>query len=127
MFRKFLIATALIAASGGALAHGGPSYGRVVSVEPYVSIAFGTGRHDGFRVVYESGGRHYWTHSAYYPGNVIVVPPPHQVHYIHHYVPHSKPHPKHHHRHWRGDDRRGWDDRGGWDDPRHEHRRGEWR
>ena len=119
MLRKLLIATALVAASGSAFAHDGPGYGRVVSVEPYVSFTFGTGRHDGFRVVYESGGRHYWTHSTYYPGPVIVVPPPHQVHYIHHYVPKVKHH-KHHRKHWRDDDD---DDHDDWND----HRRGDWR
>lgn len=121
MFRKLLIATALVAASGSAFAHGGPGYGRVVSVEPHISFSFGTGRHDGFRVVYESGGRHYWTHSAYRPNHVIVVPPPHRVHVIHHYAPHYK----HHNKHWRDDDRRGWDDRR--HDRRHDHRRGDWR
>lgn len=125
MFRKLLIATALIAASGSAFAYGGHGYGRVVSVEPHISFSFGTGRHDGFRVVYESGGRHYWTHSTYHPGHVIVMPPPHRVHYIHHYVPQVKHHHKHHNKHWRGDDRRGWDDRR--HDRRHDHRRGDWR
>lgn len=123
MFRKLLIAAALVAASASATAHDRYGYGRVVSVEPYVSIAFGTGRHDGFRVVYESGGRHYWTHTPYYPGRVIVVPPPHRVHVIHHYRPYPK---HHHHRHWR-DDRRGSDERRGWDDRRHEHWHGDWR
>lgn len=121
MFRKLLIATALVAASGSAFAHGGPNYGRVVSVEPYVSVAFGTGRHDGFRVVYESGGRDYWTHSAYYPREVIVVPPPRRVHVVHYYVPHVK---HHRNKHWRDDDRRGWDGRR---DRRHDHRHGDWR
>jgi hypothetical protein len=122
MLRKLLIATALVAASGGAFAHGG--YGRVVSVEPYISFAFGTGRHDGFRVVYESGGRHYWTHSPYYPGQVIVVPPPHQVHYIHHYVPKVKHHYKHHRKHWRDDED---DGHGDWNGRHHGSRHGDWR
>lgn len=121
MFRKLLIATALLAASGSVFAHGSYGHGRVVSVEPYISFAFGSGRHDGFRVVYESGGRHYWTHNAYHPGHVIVVPPPHRVHHIHHYAPKVKHHYKHHRKHWRDDDHRGRDDR------RHDHRRGDWR
>lgn len=125
MFRKLLIATALVAASGSVFAHGGAGYGRVVSVEPHISFSFGSGRHDGFRVVYESGGRHYWTHSAYYPGHVIVMPPTHRVQVIHHYVPQVKHHYKHPNKHWRDDDRRGWDDRR--HDRRHDQRRGDWR
>lgn len=104
MFRKCLIATALVVASGSAFAYDDHGYGRVVSVEPHVSFSFGSGRHDGFRVVYESGDRHYWTYSPYHPGPVIVVPPPHRVHHIHHYVPKHKHHHKHHPRHWRDDD-----------------------
>lgn len=120
MIRTLLIASAFLAASGSVFAQDG--YGRVVSVEPYVSVAFGSSRHDGFRVVYESGGRHYWTHMPSYPDYVIAVPPPHRVHYIDHYTPQYKRHYKHHDKHWR-DDRRDWDDRhDGWRGHR-EHRR----
>jgi hypothetical protein len=102
MLRTLLIAAALLTAPGMALAHGSERYGRVVEVEPSVSISFGTGYHDGFRVLYESGGSRYWTYSPYYPGRTIVLPPRHEVRHVYH----------HHYRDygWRGDDRRGWGD-----------------
>lgn len=110
MLRKLLIATALLAASGTALAHS--EYGRVVSVEPRFAISLGSGHHDSFRVLYESGGSRYWTHTPYHPGNVIVLPPQHRVRHVHHHRNHD----------W--DDRRGWDDRrDGWRDDRREYRR----
>lgn len=109
MLRKFLIATALLATSGTALAHS--EYGRVVSVEPHFAISVGSGHHDGFRVLYESGGSRYWTHTPYHPGHVIVLPQ-HRVRHVHHHRNHG----------W--DDRRGWDDhRGGRHDDRREYRR----
>lgn len=108
MLRKLLIATALLAASGAALAHNTQVYGRVVSVEPRVSIAFGTGYHDGFRVLYESGGQRYWTHSQHRPGHVIVLPPQH----------HRVKHVYHHYDHY--------GHRGGWDKHR-KHGRDDWR
>lgn len=75
MLSKFLIACSLLIASGSVLADHGYVTGRVVRVEPSFSISFGGGRHhDGFRVLYESGGRQYWTHSDYRPRNVIYVP-----------------------------------------------------
>lgn len=112
MLRTLLISTALVAASGTALAHGEVT-GRVITVEPRISVSFGTGYHDGFRVLYESGGARYWTHTPYHPGQVIVVPP--RVHHVHH-----------HHRHERWDDHRHWKDhhaggRHGYRD-RHDHR-----
>jgi len=120
MLRKLLIATALLAASGAALAHNTPVYGRVVSVEPRVSIAFGTGYHDGFRVLYESGGQRYWTHSPYRPGHVIVLPPQHHrvQHVYHHYDHHGgwDKHRKHRRDDWR-------DDRRDHHNDRREHRR----
>lgn len=109
MLRTLLIATALLTASGSTLAHGGDGYGRVVSVEPHFAISFGSRHHDGFNVLYESGGSRYWTHSYYRPGPVIVLPPRH-VRNIHHH--------------------RGWDDRRDWrDDRRHDRRddRRDWR
>lgn len=114
MIRTLLIATALLSASGTALAHDDYAYGRVIAVEPRVSISFGTGYHDGFRVLYESGGHRYWTYAPHHPGHVIMVPPGHRKHHVHH----------HRHRdHDRWDDRRGWDDRRDWrDDRRHDRR-----
>lgn len=113
MLRKSLIAVALLAASTGAMAGGDYVYGRVVSVEPHFSISFGSGSRDGYRIMYEVGGHHYWTHSHRRPGHVIWVPRP-VAHPIHHHKH------KHHHRHG-CDDRRhdGWDDReDGWRDGR---------
>lgn len=105
MLRPLLIAAALLTASGTALAHDG--YGRVVSVEPHFVISFGTPYPDGFRVLYESGGARYWTHTSTYPDRVIVLPQPYRV--------------EHRYRHdWndRGGDRR----HDGWRDRRHERR-----
>lgn len=104
MIRKLLLAATLLTAANAALAHGDSGYGRVVSVEPRVSISFGTGYYDGFRVLYESGGHHYWTRTPYYPGPVILVPAPYRVQHVHH-----------HHR-----DR--WEDRRYWRGYRHEDR-----
>lgn len=112
MLRTLLIAISLLAASGSAIAHSDYGYGRVVAVEPRVSVSFGSGYHDGFRVLYESGGQRYWTYSQHHPGHVIVLPPRHRVKHVHHY--------REHNRGW--DDRRyqhGWDDR---QDRRHDRR-----
>ena len=120
MLRNLLIATALLSASGSALAHSDHGYGRVVSVEPQFVISFGSRHHDGFRVLYESGGSRYWTHTPYHPGHVIVLPPQHRVRHVHHHRDYGHG--------WVG--RRGWDDRRVWDDhrdgwrgDRREHRR----
>ena len=115
MLRTLLIATALLAASGTAIARSDYGHGRVVSVEPHFVISFGT-RHDGFRVLVESGGARYWTHTPYRPGPVIVLPPPHRVTYVQHYRDYGY-----------RDYGRGWDDRrdnrrDGWRDDRREHR-----
>ncbi len=75
MLRTLLIATALLTTSGAALARDGHDYGRVISVEPSFSISFGTRYDDGFRVLYESGGHNYWTHTSYHPGRYFVLPP----------------------------------------------------
>lgn len=111
MLRTLLIAGVLLAASGTALAHSDYGYGRVVSVEPHFAISFGSRYPDGFSVLYESGGARYWTHTPYYPGHTIVLPPPHRVRHIHHH--HSR------------DYGRGWDDRHDDrdDDDRRGHRR----
>ena len=84
MLRTLLIATTLLSASGAAMAHGS-DYGRVVSVEPHFSISFGTRHHDGFRVLYESGGDHYRTYTPYRPSHTIVLPPRHQVRHVYNY------------------------------------------
>jgi hypothetical protein len=80
----------------------------VVTVEPTFSISFGSRHHDGFRVLVESGGTRYWTHTLHHPGPVIVLPPPRyrvQPVYYHDYG-------------------RGWDDRrGDWRDDRRKHHR----
>ncbi|WP_324779354.1 hypothetical protein [Thiobacillus sedimenti] len=110
MLRKLLTAAALLVASGASFAHGGDyGYGRVISVEPSFTISFGTRAPDGFRVLYESGGYRYWTHTPYYPGRTIVVPAPYPVERVYYGG---------YRRDW--DDRR-WDDRG-WRRERWEHR-----
>lgn len=110
MLRKLLIATALLTASGTALAHSDYGYGRVVAVEPRIAISFGGGHHDGFRVLYETGGTRYWTHTSYHPGRTIVLPPRHHVRHVHQHRDYG---------------RRGWKDRrGDWRDDHHESRRG---
>ena len=78
MLRKSLIALALLAASTGVMAdHDDHIYGRVVTAEPHFVLSFGGSRHqDGFRILYEVGGNHYWTHSPRRPGPVIWVPRP---------------------------------------------------
>jgi len=119
MLRTLLIATALLTASGSALAYD-RGYGRVVQVEPQFSISFGTRHHDGFRVLYESGGSHYWTHTPYRPSHVIVLPPPHhRVKHVYHHYDDRGGWDKHR-KHWR-DDRR--DDRRGHRNDRRDHRR----
>lgn len=104
MLRTMFVALSMLAASTGALAgHDDRVYGRVVSVEPSFVISLGGGRHhDGFRIRYEFGGHHYWTHSHHHPGHYIWVPRPYG------YIVH---HPHHHYDDWRGrwDDRRRYD------------------
>jgi hypothetical protein len=115
LLHKILGAAALLAASTGVMAGGDYVYGRVITAEPHFSISFGSGRHhDGFRILYEVGGQHYWTHSPYHPGHVIWVPRP-----VGHYIHHHKHHHKHHRHDW--DDRRdGWrDGRGEWGEREH--------
>lgn len=106
MLRKILIASCLIIASGSALANHDYVAGRVVRVEPSFSISFGGGRHhDGFRVLYESGGRQYWTHSDYRPRNVIYVPRPvyvEPVYYENYYAGPGYRRGWSHHRHHEG-------------------------
>ena len=80
MLRKTLIAASLLIASGSVLANDNYVHGRVITVQPSISVSVGGGHHDnGFRVLYESGGQRYWTHSDYYPRDVIYVPRPVEV------------------------------------------------
>ena len=128
MLRTLLIATTLLAASGTAIARSDYGHGRVVSVEPHFVMSFGTRHHDGFRVLYESGGSRYWTHTPRHPGHVIVMPPPHRVTHVRHYRDYG------YRDHGYRDHGRGWDERRGWKgkdlhsrhdgrrDDRHEHR-----
>lgn len=96
MLRTLLIAAALLTASSASFAHdGGYGYDRVITVEPQLTISFGSRYPNGFRALYESGGYHYWTHAAYYPGETVVLPPRYRVQPVNRYR----------------DDWRGWDDR----------------
>lgn len=97
MLRTLLIATTLLAASGSALASD-REYGRVVTVEPHFSVSFGSRHQDGFRVLYESGGSHYWTYTTHHPSHVIVLPPDHYRAQPVYYKP------KHHRHDWHDDD-----------------------
>lgn len=127
MLRTLLIATALLTTSGAALARDGQEYGRVISVEPSFSISFGTRHHDGYRVQYESGGHHYWTHSPHHPGHRFVLPPHHFVQSGYFVQPgygyRDQGWDRHDRHHWRGhrEDRR--HDRHDDDDDDHEDRR----
>ena len=112
MLRTLLAATALLTASGAALAHGDDGYGRVITVEPRVSIAFGTSHPDGFRVLYESGGSRYWTYTPYRPADYIVLPARHRFRHDHRYRDYG----------YGWDDRRGRDGyRDGWRGDRREY------
>jgi hypothetical protein len=114
MLRRLLIATALLSASGTALAHGGSGYGRVVAVEPHFVISFGTRHHAGFNVLYESAGSRYWMVTPRHPGHTIVLPPRHHVRPAYH--------PRDYGHGW--GNRHGWSDRrDGWRDERREHHR----
>ncbi len=113
MLRNLMITAALLAASGTALAHGGAGYGRVVTVEPHFVVSFGSRHHDGFRVLYESGGQRHWTHTTYRPARTIVLPPRHRVQHVHYYGGYRNS--------WDG--RRDWHDRRDWRDDRRDHRR----
>lgn len=128
MLRKSLIALALLAASGGAMAGGDYVYGRVVVVEPNFSISFGSGGYrDGYRILYEFGGHRYWTHSHRHPGAVIWVPRPVVVGNVYRYRPHYRHDYRHDYRHERGERRHDWEDRrrDRWDERRDDRR--DWR
>jgi len=115
MLRTLLIATALLTASGAALARDGHDYGRVISVEPRFIISFGTHHHDGFRVLYESGGHHYWTHTPHHPGHRFVLPPHHRVMVVQPNHDYDYGWGGHNWRHWKGH-------RDDWNDDRRDHR-----
>lgn len=100
MIRKLFIATALLAASGAAFAHGG-AYG-----EPSVAFSVGTGPYSGFSMSYSSGP--YWGPVAYGPAPVVMVPPPH-------YRVYAMPPGHYKHRHGHGGRGSRYDD----DHPRH--------
>ncbi len=85
MLRTVLLASILLTGSGTALAHGDYGYGRVVTVEPHFVISFGTRHHDGFSVLYESGGHRYSAYTPYHPGRTIVLPAHHRIQYGHAY------------------------------------------
>lgn len=119
MLRTLLIATALLTASSASFAYGDRyGYGRVVTVEPRVVVSFGTHRPDGFRVLYESGGTRYWTHTSYYPGPTIMLPPPYRVERVYY-----RDYGRNYGRAW---DNRGWyhrhDGRNDWREDRREYR-----
>lgn len=111
MLRKTLTAAALLIASTSALANDGYVYGRVITVEPSFSISFGGGRHnDGYRVLYETGGEHYWTHSHIRPREVIYVPRPVYVQPVNYSSYSHGDDWRHHGGHGRKDHRSGWRD-----------------
>lgn len=113
MLRSLLIATAMLTASSACFAHGDDhDYGRVVSVEPRFVISIGTRQPDGYRMRYESGESRYWTHTSYYPSNLIVVSPSYRVQPVYDY--------RDDRRHW---DHHGWSHRRGDQDDRHDERR----
>ena len=117
MLRTLLIATAMLTASGASFAGHDDDYGygRVVTVEPHFAISFGSRHHDGFRVLYETGGVRYWTYTPSHPGHVIVLPPHHhRVKHGYHTRDYGRGWDGYHDRHDRRDD---------WRDDRREHRR----
>jgi hypothetical protein len=105
MLRKLIIAASLLAASGSALAYDDFRHGRVISVEPSFSISFGSRHHDGYRILYESGGQRYWHHSHSYPRHTYIVPS-HSVHYGYGHYQHGWKHHRDDDRYERRHDRR---------------------
>lgn len=91
MLQKIMIAFSLMAASAGALAHGGYVYPSAVTVAPNISISYGSGSYNGYRILYESGSRHYWSYTNYPPSQVIWVPGP-PMHHGHHHKHHKSCH-----------------------------------
>lgn len=114
--RTFFAGLLTLASTSTALAHGGyyDDYvdARVIRVEPHVSFSYGNwGGDDAFRILYEWGGNHYWTHGPRHPGGWIRVRPPRIVHHYHtaphYYYWHDRRHDwRHEHRHdWRHEGR----------------------
>lgn len=97
-------------------------YGRVIRVEPAVSVGFRDGRNH-FQILYEFGGERYWTYADTYPGPWIAIPEPRYVYtvpaprYVYRYRWDNYYYPNHWgdgHRHDRWDrDHRHHDDRDG--------------
>jgi hypothetical protein len=113
LMRTALLTAALLAASQSAIAHGGGGHrGRVIDFEPSLSIAVGSLYRDGFRIVYDLGGRRHYAPVEYAPAPYVVVPPVRQVvHVIHDDRRHAR-------RHWRDEWR---------EESRHHGHRGKWR
>lgn len=116
LMKTALLTAALLAASQSAIAHGGGHRGRVIDFEPSLSIAVGSLYRDGFRIVYDLGGRQHLAPVEYAPAPYVVVPPVRQVvHVIHD----DRRHGGHRQgRHWRDEWRNDSRDRG---------HRGQWR
>ncbi len=78
-------------------------YGRVIRVEPAVSIGFHDGRNH-FQILYEFGGERYWIYADAYPGPWIAVPAPRYVYPYRwdnrYYAPHRWDLGRHRHDGW---------------------------
>lgn len=98
----------------------GPYYGRVIQVEPAVSIGFHDGR-SHFQIMY--GGERYWTYPDYPPSAWIAVPPPR---FVYRYDDDRRPYRWHEWEHDRWERHHHHDD---WDDGHHDgwrHRDHDW-
>lgn len=98
----------------------GPYYGRVIRVEPAISIGFQDAR-SRFQIQYEFGGARYWTYSDYRPGPWIAVPSPRVVYRYRDddhgpYGWHEREHNRWEHGRWEHHHRDRWNDgrRGDW-------------
>ena len=116
MLKKTIALLILSAAfSAPSWANWDAGYGRVIRVEPAVSIGFNEGRNH-FQILYEFGGERYWTYADYYPGPWIAVPAPRYVYPYswenRYYAPYYwGPHHHRDHDRWDGDHRH----HGDWD------------
>jgi hypothetical protein len=90
--------------------------GRVIRVEPVVSIGYSNGP-ARFQILYELGGQRYWTYADYRPGAWIAVPPPRYVY------PYRWEARRHYRWNERGHDHDGWRDDRRDDGPRRHHDR----
>jgi hypothetical protein len=100
---KKTLALVMLGAAFSAPSRADWNQGRVIRVEPVVSVGFNDGP-ARFQIMYEFGGQRYWTYSDYRPGAWIALPPPRYV-YPYRWG-------EHHHYRWGGNH----DRRGGWDD-----------